>query len=295
MREIKKYIAVSQVDSGNVSITYLAHELKNNADGTNEIDITTKSKYAQLETYQVKSTVSTEQMKDLGAIGVDYSDMLRSTLINEAEQGQEKHIYKKMKLLGYVSNRKLWTGIQKFAHKWTEYVPMTNISKKGSIQKRIDLLSNMIAVTSGIGRANFAIISPGLLRHFIGVEGFEPNDHDSSAQLGTIYKCGTYRGEIDILINPGIKWTDGRVVIGRSNLSTNEGIFLVESSEGYNLSEIQSVDTPSLMPMIETVLRSRYALVHTENASKNYITITCTEKKHNIITHIINKYFKKEK
>jgi hypothetical protein len=295
MSEIKKYIAVSQVDSGHASITYLAHELKNNADGTNEIEVTAKSKHAQLETYQVKSTVSTEQVKDLSAIGVDYGGMLRSTLLSEAEQGQEKHIYKKMKLLGYVSNRKLWTEIQNFAHKWTEYVPMVNISKKGSLLGRIDLLSNMIAVSSRMGRANFVIISPGLLRHFIGVEGFEPSDHDSSTHIGTIYKCGTYRGEIDILINPAIKWTDGRVVIGRSNLATNEGIFLVESSEGYNLSEIQSVDSPALMPMVETVLRSRYALVHTENASKNYITITCTEKNHNIITHIMSKYFKKKK
>jgi hypothetical protein len=249
----------------------------------------------ELETHQVKSTMSSEQEKDLGAIGIDAAGMLRSALENEAIQGQDKQIYKKMKLLGYESNRKLWTKIQTIANKWVEYVPMTDISKKGSLLKRINLLRNQIATSARTGRANFVIISPGLLQYFIEDDGFKVSEHDSSTQVGLVYKCGTYRDELDVLVNPSISWTDKRVVIGRSTTSMSEGIFLVEHLEGNIFTKSSSIDTLALMPMVETILRNRYALVHTENAAKNYITITCTEKKHNIFTHIIAKYFKKKK
>jgi hypothetical protein len=111
---------------------------------------------------------------------------------------------------------------------------------------------------------------------------------------GSIYKCGTYRNNLDILINPNLKWTDKRIVIGRDTLNSNEGVYLVEHSEGPQFTRIGRVDD-RLIPMTETILRVRYGLVHTPNAAKNYITITCTEKKHNIITHIMDKYFKKKK
>jgi len=295
MSEIKKYIAVSQVDSGHATLTYLGQELRTNADGTNEIAVSTKVKHVELETFQVKSTISSEQEKDLGVMGIDVAGMLRSTLENEATQGQDKQIYKKMKLLGYVSNRKLWTKIQAIANKWVGYVPMVNISKEGSLLKRINLLRNQIAVSARTGRANFVIISPGLLQYFTEDNEFKVSEHDSSTQVGLVYKCGTYRDEMDVLVNPSIRWTDKRVVIGRSTTSMNEGVFLVEHSEGNIITKSSSIDTLELMPMVETILRSRYALVHTENAAKNYITITCTEKRHNIFTHIMDKYFKKKK
>jgi hypothetical protein len=295
MSEIKNYIAVSQVDGGNASLTYLSQKPILHGDGTNEIGITTEVKHVELQTYQVKSTMSSEQEQDLAAIGIDAAGMLRSALENEAIQGQDKQIYKKMKLLGYESNRKLWTKIQTIANKWVEYVPMTDISKKGSLLKRINLLRNQIATTARTGRANFVIISPGLLQYFIEDDGFKVSEHDSSTQVGLVYKCGTYRDELDVLVNPSISWTDKRVVIGRSTTSMGEGIFLVEHSEGDVFDRSERVNSASLTPEVETILRNRYALVHTENAAKNYITITCTEKKHNIFTHIIAKYFKKKK
>lgn len=295
MSEIKKYIAVSQVDSGHATLTYLGQESKTNAQGTNEIVIATKAKHVELETFQVKSTISSEQERDLSAIGIDAAGMLRSALENEATQGQDKQIYKKMKLLGYDSNRKLWTKIQNIANKWVGYVPMTDISKKGSLLKRINLLRNQIATSARTGRANFVIISPGLLHHFTEDDGFKVSEHDSSTHVGLVYKCGTYRDEMDILVNPSIAWTDKRVVIGRITTSMSEGVFLVEHSEGNIFTKTANVNSDTLMPMVETILRSRYALIHTDNAAKNYITITCTEKRHNILIHIIDKYFKKKK
>ena len=295
MSEIKKYIAVSQVEGGNATLTYLGQELRTNADGTNEITVSTKVKHVELETHQVKSMMSSEQEKDLGAIGIDAAGMLRSALENEALQGQDKQIYKKMKLLGYESNRKLWTKLQNFANKHTGYLPMMDIREKGSLVRKINLLRNQIATTARTGRANFVIISPGLLQYFIEDDGFKVSEHDSSTQVGLVYKCGTYRDELDVLVNPSISWTDKRVVIGRSTTSMGEGIFLVEHSEGDVFDRSERVNSASLTPEVETILRNRYALVHTENAAKNYITITCTEKKHNIFTHIIAKYFKKKK
>lgn len=295
MSEIKNYIAVSQVDGGNASLTYLSQKPILHGDGTNEIGITTEVKHVELQTYQVKSTMSSEQEQDLAAIGIDAVGMLRSTLENEAVQGQDKQIYKKMKLLGYESNRKLWTKLQNFANKYTGYLPMTDIREKGSLVRKINLLRNQIAVSSRMGRANFVIISPGLLYHFTENPEFEVSEHDSSTQVGLVYKCGTYRGEMHVLVNPSISWPDKRVVIGRTTALGNEGIYLVENSEGDVFDRFERVNSASLTPEVETILRNRYALVHTENAAKNYITITCTEKKHNIFTHIIAKYFKKKK
>jgi hypothetical protein len=210
---------------------------------------------------------------------------------------QEKQIYKKIKLLGYESNRKLWTKLQLFANKWTGYIPMTDASESGSLIRNIRLLSNIIAASSRMGPARFVIISPGLLHHFANENDFNAVEHDSSMGISTgcIYKCGTYGDNLDILVNPSLRWTDKRVVIGRDTLNSDEGVYFVEHSEGPQYTRIDRVDHGSLVPMTETILSLRYGLVHTPNASKNYITITCTEKKHNIITHIIDKYFKKKK
>lgn len=295
MSEIKNYIAVSEVDGGHASLTYLSQKPVVHEDGTNEIVITTKVKHVELQTYQVKSTMSSEQEQDLAAIGIDAVGMLKSTLENEATQGQDKQIYKKMKLLGYESNRKSWTKFQNFANKHTEYLPMVDIREKGSLVRKINLLRNQIAVSSRMGRANFVIISPGLLYHFTENPEFEVSEHDSSTQVGLVYKCGTYGGEMHVLVNPSISWPDKRVVIGRSTAIGNEGIYLVESSGENNFIKSARIEGVSLKPMVETVLISRYGLVHTEYAAKNYITITCTEKKHNVLTHIIDKYIKKKK
>jgi hypothetical protein len=299
MSEIRKHIAVSQVESGNGILTYLTTELSAtpNDDGFPEIEISTRNKNVQLERHQVKSEISQEQITDLGAHGINAIEMVESALSNELIMSQEKQIYKKIKLLGYESNRKLWTKLQLFANKWTGYIPMTDASESGSLIRNIRLLSNIIATSSRMGPARFVIISPGLLHHFANENGFNAVEHDSSMGISTgcIYKCGTYWDNLDILVNPSLRWTDKRVVIGRDTLNSNEGVYLVEHSEGPQYTRIDRVDHGSLVPMTETILSLRYGLVHTPNASKNYITITCTEKKHNIITHIIDKYFKKKK
>jgi hypothetical protein len=302
MSEIKKHISVSQIDSGHGILTYLTTELKDtpSEDGFPEIGITTKTKHVELETYRVKSTINGEQIKDLDALhGIDAMTMVESALMGESSTGQEKQIYKKMKLLGYESNRKLWTKIQNLANKWTGYIPMVDVSKNGELVRKVLLLSNQIAAASRIGPANFVIIGPGLLPHFSDSEGFSPIEHDSSmgqrGLSGLIYKCGVYRGKIEILVNPNLSWKDKRVVIGRNNGPMNEGIFLVEHSEGECFNRSERVNPASLRPEIDITLIKRYGLVHTQNASKNYITITCTDKKHNIVTHIIDRYFKKKK
>jgi hypothetical protein len=266
-----------------------------NDDGFPEIGVTTKTKNVELESYQVKSTVNGEQIQDLSIHGIDAEEMIKSALINESNMGQDKHIYKKMKLLGYESNRKLWTKIQNLANKWTGYIPMVDVSKNGELIRKVLLLSNQIAAASRMGYANFVIVGPGLLPYFMDSGGFSPVEHDSLMGQGSlIYKCGVYRGKIDILINPNLKWTDKRVVIGRDNGPMNEGIFMVEHSEGDIFDRFERVNPVSLKPDVDIRLIKRYGLVHTQNASKNYITITCTDKKHNIITHIIDRYFKKK-
>lgn len=299
MSEIKKHIAVSQVESDHGTLSYLTSEQpETKTRETTEIGIALRNKHVNLETYQAKSEISQEQIRDLNSFhGINAIEMVESALANESRISQEKQIYKKLKLLGYESNRKLWTKFQLFANKWTGYIPMVNVLEAGSLIRRITLLSNIIATTSRMGPAKFIIISPGLLHHFVNENGFTPEDHDSLMDInaGSIYKCGTYRDNLEILINPTLKWTDKRVVIGRDTVNPNEGVYLLEHSEGPQYTRMDRVNYGSLVPMTETILRTRYGLVHTPNASKNYITITCTEKKHNIITHIMEKYFKRKK
>jgi hypothetical protein len=296
MSEIKKHISVSQIESGHGVLTYLSTELIGTQPGeTAEIGITTRSKNVHLERHQVKSKISHEQIRDLGALhGINAIEMVESALSNELITSQEKQIYKKIKLLGYESNRKLWTKLQLFANKWTGYIPMVDISESKALIRKIRLLSNIIATTSRMGPAKFIIISPGLLHSFADDNDFNAVEHDSSTSMG-IYKCGTYGDNLDILINPSLKWTDKRIVIGRDTTSSNEGVYLVEHTEGPQYTRMDRSDYASLVTMTETILSLRYGLVHTPNASKNYITITGTEKKHNIITYIIDKYFKRKK
>ena len=295
MSEIKKHIAVIQTDQGHGILNYLSMELKGpGEDESATMGLAIKTKMVELETYQVKSTINSEQIKDIGAMGINAVEMVESALLNEAAMSQEKQIYKKMKLLGYESNRISWTKIQKFANKWIGYIPMVDLSD-AKLPTRINLLSHKIAVSSRLGSANFVIIGPGLLQYFAEDNGFSVVDHDSSMNAGAIYQCGTYRENLIVLINPNLPWTDKRVVIGKSTESMNEGIFLVENNNQNEFIRNETVNHVSLTPLVETVLRRRYGLVHTENAAKNYITITCTEKKHNILTHIVDKYFKKKK
>jgi len=297
MSEIKKHISVIETDNGHGELSYLTTEKsdKLSPDGFPEVELKMKTKHVELKTFQVKSVMNSEQIFDLGVLGINISDMMNSTLLNESTMGQEKQIYKKMKLLGYESNRKLWTKFQTFAHKWTGYVPMLNISEDGALLRKINFMSQIIAKSSRLGRANFVIIGPSLLEHFVADRGFVHTQHDSAENAGSIYLCGTYRDQVQVLVNPGLLWTDKRMVIGRDSSVQNEGIFLFEHKEGVIFDRVEYADSASLIPMIETRLRRRYALIHTENAAKNYITITCTNKKHNVLTHIIDKYFKKKK
>lgn len=297
MSEIKKHISVVETDNGHGILSYLTMEMsdKLSPEGFPEMGLKMKTKHVELETHQVKSVINSEQMQDLEAMGINTLDTLNSTLLNESEMGQEKQIYKKMKLLGYESNRKLWTRFENFAHKWTGYVPMLDISKSGVLLRKVNFMSQIIASTSRLGPANFVIIGPCLLEYFITDPGFVHIQHDSALNPGKIYMCGTYRDQVQVLVNPGLLWTDKRMVIGRDSSPQNEGVFLVEHKEGSVFDKREYVNPTFLTPMIEMVLRKRYALTHTQNAAKNYITLTCSNKKHNVLTHIIEKYFKKKK
>ena len=119
----------------------------------------------------------------------------------------------------------------------------------------------------------------------------DPNQPDIKRSIGLIYKVGSLGNRLSVMINPMLHFNDESIVIGSNTFEGQEGIYQYEMES--EIIETDEIIPHHLMPYSVLNYKKRMALVATENAHLKYYTLNTTTKKHNIVTHLIKKIFKK--
>jgi hypothetical protein len=300
MKEIKKRVISRKSEIGFAEIFYLSPEMGElDENGIQEMKLAGKRKALQLETFQVQSKISKEQIADLSHLhGLDLkvSDMMQSVLENELDMQTEKLIKNIMKFAGENSFMIGFNKMQDLFHRWFGYIPKVRINEEQDIPRRLMLYSNLIASRCRIGPANFVIISGGLASRIMDTPQFvynDPNQPSLDQATGFVYKVGMLGTALEVLVDPNMKYDDMTVIIGRNSQETQEGIFYICMEPEIIKTDI--VDEITLMPSNLTVLRKRQIVHPTENAHLQYVTFEFTDKPHNIFTHLwakIQMFFK---
>ena len=296
MQEIKNIICWNKTDKGTGEIFYLSMEYSGkDQDGNDTVSMKTLRKVFQLETYMIKSKFSKEQIADLEKLHqVDPKAMLISSMEEEDKRGQDKLIYNMIKYAGSVNEKIGWSTIVFKANQWFGYEPKFRIKEDSDMFRKIVSISNLIHSTSRRSDADFIIVGPAMGHRIMDLPQFvynDPNQPDIKRSIGLIYKVGSLGNRLSVMINPMLHFNDESIVIGSNTFEGQEGIYQYEMES--EIIETDEIIPHHLMPYIVLNYKKRMALVATENAHLKYYTLNTTTKKHNIVTHLIKKIFKK--
>ena len=298
MKEIKKRIFSKKLENPFAEITYLTMvDEGKDEQGFGQMSIKPVRKTEKLETYRVKTKVSKEAVLDMeklhGLNSINHQEMIKSVLENESSMMQQKLIRDMIAFAGEQSYKETYTKFQMFCHNWFGYVPKIRIKTEDKIFYKIISLSNLIATRSRRGPADYIIVSPGMGARIMDLPQFvhnDPNQPNLDMGTGNIYQSGNLANRISVLIDPNAAYNDNRIILGSNIKEAEEGIYHAYMEPTFETFEA----VPTLeMPYITTVLSQRMALIPTDNAHLRYLTFEITDKPHNIITHLINKIFKK--
>jgi hypothetical protein len=253
-------------------------------------------KTAELETYRVNTKVSKEQMEDIqkmhGMGVIDTTSMVKSALENESGMMQQKLIRDIISFAGEQNYKESYTKTQMFLHNWFGYTPKVRVKSDDQLFQKIILFSNKIAAKSRKGPADYIIVSGGMAARIMDLPQFvynDPNQPNLEQWTGYIYSQGNLGGRLSVLIDPNLSYRDMRIIMGSNVKEHDEGIYHVHTDPVFEEFETML----GLVPSVNIVLSQRMALIATDNAHQRYLTLEITEKAHNIITHLINKIFKK--
>ena len=296
MQEIKNIICWNKTDKGTGEIFYLSMEYSGkDQDGNDTVSMKTLRKVFQLETYMIKSKFSKEQIADLEKLHqVDPKAMLISSMEEEDKRGQDKLIYNMIKYAGSVNEKIGWSTIVFKANQWFGYEPKFRIKEDSDMFRKIVSISNLIHSTSRRSDADFIIVGPAMGHRIMDLPQFvynDPNQPDIKRSIGLIYKVGSLGNRLSVMINPMLHCNDESIVIGSNTFEGQEGIYQYEMES--EIIETDEIIPHHLMPYSVLNYKKRMALVATENAHLKYYTLNTTTKKHNIVTHLIKKIFKK--
>jgi len=115
--------------------------------------------------------------------------------------------------------------------------------------------SNFIATEGRVGPAQFAVTNGGLAASLMDIAGYTINPTKSKINgSGQLYPVGQI-GDIQIYVDPYMKYNDNRIVLGRKNNPDQPGIIFVPYLMAQSISLIsEATFAPRLL------LRSRYAV-----------------------------------
>jgi hypothetical protein len=296
MQEIKNRICWNKTDKETGEIFYLAMEYTGkDQDGNDTVSMKTLRKMFRLETYMIKSKVSKEQIADLEKLhSVDPKAMLISTMEEEDKRGQDKLIYNMIKYAGSVNEKIGWSAIVFKANEWFGYQPKFRIKEDTDIFGKLVSISNLIQSTSRRSEADFIIVGPAMGARIMNLPQFvynDPNQPDLDRSTGLVHKVGSLGNRFSVIINPILNWNDESIVMGSNTFEGQEGIYQYEMEP--EIIETEEINPNNFMPNVILHYKKGMALVATDNAHLKYYTLNTTTKRHNIITHLLNKIFKK--
>jgi len=229
------------------------------------------SKSIAVGTIEVSSALRRTEIEDIKAnTGMDIVQKMESILVNELSQTISKQIVAKIFEMGALNRtgsaplKGSFTALNATASTIfdldTTYAgtsvggETTHAVQRKLITKMVHA-SNFIATEGRVGPAQFAVTNGGLAAALMDIAGYTINPTKSKINgSGQLYPVGQI-GDIQVYVDPYMKYNDNRVVIGRKNNTDQPGIIFVPYLMAQSISLIsEATFAPRLL------LRSRYAV-----------------------------------
>jgi hypothetical protein len=247
------------------------------------------SKSIAVGTIEVSSALRRTEIEDIKAnTGMDIVQKMESILVNELSQTISKQIVAKIFEMGDLnrsSSAPLKSGFSLNATASTIFDLDTNYASGNTVggetthavqRKLITKMvhaSNFIATEGRVGPAQFAVTNGGLAAALMDIAGYTINPTKSKINgSGQLYPVGQI-GDIQVYVDPYMKYNDNRIVIGRKNNPDQPGIIFVPYLMAQSISLIsEATFAPRLL------LRSRYAVAEVGwYPQKQFMTINVVD------------------
>ena len=249
------------------------------------------SKSIAVGTIEVSSALRRTEIEDIKAnTGMDIVQKMESILVNELSQTISKQIVSKIFEMGDLNRSlsplapgKSAAGTPGLTANTifdldTAYAvgglggETTHAVQRKLITKMVHA-SNFIATEGRVGPAQFAVTNGGLAASLMDIAGYTINPTKSKINgSGQLYPVGQI-GDIQIYVDPYMKYNDDRIVIGRKNNPDQPGIIFVPYLMAQSISLIsEATFAPRLL------LRSRYAVAEVGwYPQKQFMTISVVD------------------
>jgi hypothetical protein len=248
------------------------------------------SKSIAVGTIEVSSALRRTEIEDIKAnTGMDIVQKMESILVNELSQTISKQIVAKIFEMGDLNRTNsapLKSGFTvlnatastifdldtNYASGNTVGGETTHAVQRKLITKMVHA-SNYIATEGRVGPAQFAVTNGGLAAALMDIAGYTINPTKSKINgSGQLYPVGQI-GDIQIYVDPYMKYNDNRIVIGRKNNPDQPGIVFVPYLMAQSISLIsEATFAPRLL------LRSRYAVAEVGwYPEKQFMTINVVD------------------
>ena len=226
------------------------------------------SKTVAVGTIEVSSALRRTEIEDIKAnTGMDIVQKMESILVNELSQTISKQIVAKIFEMGDLNRRSApaFGGTVTIANQTifdldTTYAG-TNLGGETThaVQRKlitkIAHASNYIATEGRVGPAQYLVTNGGLAAALSDISGYTLNPVKSKLNgQGQLYPMGTI-GDIQIYVDPYMRYNDNRIVLGRKNNPDQPGIIFVPYLMAQSISIISEATFAPRM-----LLRSRYAV-----------------------------------
>jgi len=258
----------SETSTGCIQYLGIDETLLNNPDGTNEMSVSAKSRNFQLETFRVKSEISLKQIEDLKAYGIDFSEMMESTLENEMNLNRVTSLYNKYLELGKINyNHRLrksrWNRflLRFLSEDRFNYHIEDTKEGIGKLTNRINLISALIATSCRMGPADFIVCSSYISVLLLESPLFTPLNTKEVTGIGNLQHIGKL-GKIDVFIDGNLKFNNTDIVIGRKTNQNEIGVYYIKGDS--NTEEFTNSEKKII------TLFSRECMISLDGAEKSF-------------------------
>ena len=233
-------------------------------------------------TIEVTSVLRRTEIEDIKAnTGMDIVQKMESILVNELSQTISKQIVAKIFEMGDLNRTSApafgataTISGQTIFDLDTAYVfsgpggETTHAVQRKLITKMVHA-SNFIATEGRVGPAQYAVTNGGLAAAMMDIAGYTVNPTKSKINgSGQLYPVGQI-GDMQVYVDPFMKYNDNRIVIGRKNNPDQPGIIFVPYLMAQSISLLSEATFAPRM-----LLRSRYAVAEVGwYPQKQYMTI----------------------
>jgi hypothetical protein len=247
------------------------------------------SKSIAVGTIEVSTALRRTEIEDIKAnTGMDIVQKMESILVNELSQTISKQIIARIFALGDLnrSTSPVQTGLgvstvgttaSTIFDLNTVYAASTGGETTHAVQRKLITklahASNFIATEGRVGPAQYAVTNGGLAAALMDIAGYTINPVKSKMNgAGQLYPVGTI-GDIQIYVDPYMRYNDNRIVLGRKNNPDQPGLIFVPYLMAQSISVISEATFAPRM-----LLRSRYAIADVGFfPQKQYMTIVVTD------------------